>query len=142
MASSGITVDPGVIDRYGELKKSKNIAFIVCCTENQTKVVEKSYKLKSAYEGPDITSQVKADIIDICKPDDCLYMIIDDATARKVAIFLWAPDTANVKKKMIASSTLDALKKKLDGIGDKPFQCNDMDDLQDSLDTHFGTTKK
>ncbi|XP_066949664.1 cofilin/actin-depolymerizing factor homolog isoform X2 [Macrobrachium rosenbergii] len=70
-------------------------------------------------------------------PEQCRYGIYDfeydhqcqgttDST-RKQKLFLmsWCPDTAKIKKKMLYSSSFDALKQSLEGIG-KYIQATDM----------------
>jgi len=47
---------------------------------------------------------------------------------RKIAFFMWAPEVANVKSKMVYAASKDALRKKLDGIA-KEIQANDAADL-------------
>jgi cofilin len=56
--------------------------------------------------------------------DDCRYAVYDfeyeheDGGKRsKILFVLWSPDTAKIKSKMLYTSSKDALRKKLVGIG-------------------------
>lgn len=55
--------------------------------------------------------------------DDCRYAVFNfeydagaDGKRSKVVFFLWAPDTAKTKAKMIYAGTKDSLKKALQGL--------------------------
>jgi len=69
-------------------------------------------------------------------PDECRYGLIDfefehacegaaDTKRSKLILMIWCPDTARIKKKMLYSSSFDALKSSLEGIG-KYIQATDM----------------
>lgn len=70
-------------------------------------------------------------------PEQCRYGIYDfeyehqcqgttDSTKKqKLFLMSWCPDTAKIKKKMLYSSSFDALKQSLEGIG-KYIQATDM----------------
>jgi cofilin len=53
----------------------------------------------------------------------------DDGVTKNDLMFLaWSPDTCSVKPKMLYASSLDAIKKKMDGCK-KYIQCNDNDEI-------------
>jgi len=69
-------------------------------------------------------------------PDECRYGLYDfefehacegaaDTKRSKLILMIWCPDTAKIKKKMLYSSSFDALKHALEGIG-KYIQATDM----------------
>ena len=62
-----------------------------------------------------------------CGPEDCRYGVYDfeyqhqgqgteKTTKEKLLLMSWCPDTARIKKKMLYSSSFDALKKCLVGV--------------------------
>jgi cofilin len=63
-----------------------------------------------------------------CGPDDCRYGLFDfeyehqcqgtteTSKKQKLLLMSWCPDTAKIKKKMLYSSSFDALKKCLVGV--------------------------
>lgn len=70
-------------------------------------------------------------------PEECRYGLFDFeythqcqgtsdiSKKQKLFIMLWCPDTASVKKKMIYSSSFDALKRALPGLS-KSIQATDL----------------
>merc|ERR1719427_133076 len=70
-------------------------------------------------------------------PDECRYGLYDFeydhqcqgttevSKKQKLFLMIWCPDTARIKKKMLYSSSFDALKHALEGVG-KYIQATDM----------------
>merc|ERR1712065_122426 len=63
------------------------------------------------------------DFLEELDPQDCCYAVYDfdydagDAGKRnKLVFFVWAPDTAKIKKKMVYAASKDAIRKQLLGI--------------------------
>jgi len=59
---------------------------------------------------------------------DAVYKLKDGQNRTKLVFFLWSPENATVKQKMVYTSSKDALKRALVGIG-KEVQACDYGDL-------------
>ena len=108
--------------RYDEIKKKKNHRYLIFFIKDEKKIeVEKIGGRDSNYE------QFLSDIM-ACGPEDCRYGIYDfeyqhqcqgtseKTMKEKLLLMSWCPDTARIKKKMLYSSSFDALKKCLVGV--------------------------
>jgi len=155
MATSGIAIDKKLTEVYGKMQKNNPPHYCVLVfriTKDEKTVVldEEASKTRADYEsfsGDDKYVAIKKYICETAKEDDCFYFAVDcreksDAKAGKKAetkpgFFIWAPDTAPLKKKMLISSTKETLKKKLEGIAEKNLHCSDFTDLNEKLDEHF-----
>ncbi|KAI9294423.1 hypothetical protein K502DRAFT_330744 [Neoconidiobolus thromboides FSU 785] len=112
--SSGIAVNPECISLFQDLKLKHKIKYIVYKISDDFKeiVVDKTS------EDEDYESFVAE-----LPETDCRFAVYDfsyeteDAGKRtKICFYIWAPDNAKVKSKMLYSSSKDALKKALNGI--------------------------
>ncbi|KCV68984.1 cofilin [Fonticula alba] len=117
--SSGVAVSDDCVNKYNELKVGRQYKYIFYkISEDFTVVeVEKTGSADATYD--DFLADIKA-----IPKDDCRYAVFDfdfdtsDGGKRsKICFYVWAPDTARIKKKMIYASSKDALRKKLIGIG-------------------------
>jgi cofilin len=59
---------------------------------------------------------------------DADYELNDGQKRSKLVFFLWSPDTAKIKQKMVYTSSKDALKRAIVGV-QKEIQANDHGDL-------------
>jgi len=120
--ASGVKVSEEVKQKYDDIKKKKCHRYLVFYIKDEkTIAVEKIGKREDTYE------DFLADIL-ACGPDDCRYGLFDfeyshqcegtteKSKKEKLLLMSWCPDTAKIKKKMLYSSSFDALKKCLVGI--------------------------
>lgn len=114
--SSGVGVSDDCVTKFQELKLGHKMSFIVYkLNAGLTEVeVEKTGAPGEAYEK----------FVAALPKDDCRYAVYDfeyeheDGGKRsKILFVLWSPDTAKIKSKMLYTSSKDAIRKKLVGIG-------------------------
>ncbi len=63
---------------------------------------------------------------------DYTFTTPDGNVLNKLVFLNWAPDTAQVRSKMMYASTKDFFRQQLDGISAE-FQASDMDDVSEEL---------
>lgn len=128
--ASGVTVSDEVLSKYQLIKKGKSMRYVIYHIKDEKIIdIEKTGDRDASYDDylNDLTS---------CGPDECRYGLYDieyehtcqgtsDQKKQKLFLMCWCPDTAKIKKKMLYSSSFDALKSALDGIG-KYIQATDM----------------
>ena len=127
---------------YDEIKKKKNHRYLVFYIKDEkTIAVEKigtivppqnDSKFNCFYwfsiGGRDSSYEEFLNEIMSCGPEDCRYGLFDfeyqhqcqgtseKTMKEKLLLMSWCPDTARIKKKMLYSSSFDALKKCLVGV--------------------------
>mmetsp|Transcript_2113 Transcript_2113/g.3018 ORF Transcript_2113/g.3018 Transcript_2113/m.3018 type:complete len:137 (+) Transcript_2113:38-448(+) len=128
--SSGIAVSDEVVEAFNQVKLGRKHRYAVLRIndDNTQVVVEKIEDASKTYE--DFTGELPS--------DECRYGVVDyeyktkDGRATSKMLFVvWAPDSARIKSKMLITSTKDAVKKKLVGIGVE-VQATDFSELQPS----------
>jgi len=115
--SSGVAVADEVVNKYQELKLGHQHRFVFFkLTDDLREVVfEKAAPPTASYD----------DFVSALPPSDCRYAVYDypytaedgSGDRGKILFVLWCPDTAKIKSKMIYTSSKDAIRKKLVGIG-------------------------
>ncbi len=108
--------------RFDEIKKKKSFRYVVFFIKDEKSIaVETTGARGATYD------EYLRDLV-ACGPDDCRYGLYDfeyehqcqgtTETTKKEKLLLmsWCPDTAKIKKKMLYSSSFDALKKCLVGV--------------------------
>ena len=124
---SGITVTDEVVTAYNELKlQHKNKYVIFRISDDYKEVVVDKYGGSGSYSDftAELTgSQCRYGIVDY------EYQTADGRSTSKILFVVWAPDSAPIKAKMLITSTKDAVKKKLVGIGIE-VQATDFSELQ------------
>lgn len=128
--ASGVTVADACKKVYEEIKKDKKHRYVVFHIKDEKQIdIEVIGERISTYE------QFLEDL-QKAGPQECRYGLFDfeythqcqgtSESSKKQKLFLlcWCPDTAKVKKKMVYSSSYDALKKSLVGVH-KAFQATD-----------------
>jgi len=97
----------------------------------KTIVVEKKADPAATYD--DFVNEMKAaESAQECRYAvfDVEYATVDGQPRNKICFFMWSPETAKIKQRMVHSSSKDALKKALgEGLG-KEIQANDHGDLE------------
>ncbi|EDW01955.1 GH20162 [Drosophila grimshawi] len=129
--ASGVTVSDVCKTTYEEIKKDKKHRYVIFYIRDEKQIdVETVGDRNSEYD------QFLEDI-QKCGPGECRYGLFDfeymhqcqgtSESSKKQKLFLmsWCPDTAKVKKKMLYSSSFDALKKSLVGV-QKYIQATDL----------------
>lgn len=128
--ASGVAVDDEVIVEYSHIKAQKKYRYIVFHIKDEKKIcIDTS-------GGREATYQEYLDYLASLGPNECRYGLFDfeydqacegaaETKRSKLILMIWCPDTAKIKKKMIYSSSFDALKQALVGIG-KYIQATDM----------------
>jgi len=129
--ASGVQVEDECQTAFLDVKKSKKYRYIIFYIRDEKIIaIEKYGPRDSSYD--DFLEQLTG-----IGPDDCRYALYDmeyehkcqgaSDTQKKQKLFLmsWCPDTAKIKKKMLYSSSFDALKSAFTGIG-KFIQATDM----------------
>jgi len=120
--ASGVSVSSEVKIKFDEIKKKKSYRYVILHIKDEKAIaVEKTGARDSNY------NEFLTDIM-VGGPDDCRYGLYDfeyqhqcegttDTTKKeKLVLMSWCPDTAKIKKKMLYSSSFDALKKCLVGV--------------------------
>ena len=124
MSSSGVQVNADVKIKYEELKKDKSYRFILCVIRDSKEiVVDRTGSREASYE----------DMLSLLSSEHPAYVIVDleynnseGNPARKIVFLFWLPDTANIKEKMLYSSSKTAIEKSLVGI--VSYQASDFEE--------------
>ena len=131
--ASGVTVADICKITYEEIKKDKKHRYVIFYIRDEKQIdVEVIGKRDEEYEDFLLKLQAGGE-------GDCRYGLYDfeymhqcqgtTESSKKQKLFLmsWCPETAKVKKKMLYSSSFEALKKALVGV-QKTIQANDLSD--------------
>ncbi|KAG1857722.1 actin depolymerizing factor [Suillus subalutaceus] len=113
--SSGVIASPECLQRFGELKMSKSLKYILFkLNDKRTEIVVDKTSDNSDYE----------EFLGNLPSDGCKWAVYDfsytsdDGSPRNKLCFLsWSPDNAPIRAKMVHASSKDALRKSLEGIG-------------------------
>ena len=128
MLNSGIEVNDEVVATFNDVKLGRKFRYALFKISDDFKhvVLEKKADASATYE--DFTGELPADA---CRYGvvDYEYKSADGRATSKILFVVWAPDSAPIKSKMLITSTKDAVKKKLVGIGIE-VQATDFSELQ------------
>eukprot|EP00126_Sphaerothecum_destruens_P002721 Sdes_comp16144_c0_seq1m5391 len=125
--SSGVQVHDDVIKTYEEIKLGKKFKFVIFrISDNNTEIITHS-KAGCSANYQDFLKELPA--------DDCRYAVFDfdyvtkeGGQRNKLTFFVWAPDSAKIKQKMLYAASKDAIRKKLLGIATE-IQATDYDEV-------------
>ncbi|XP_049851025.1 uncharacterized protein LOC126324550 [Schistocerca gregaria] len=113
--STGISIDENVVSEFNEFKLRSKYRYMILGLSEDSKSIS---ILKTAP-----SEATYADFLADLPSNDCRYGILkfdydagNDGWRTKMVLFMWTPDKAKVKPKMIYAGTKDALKKALQGI--------------------------
>lgn len=130
MSRSGVGLAPNCITTYEELKlgKQPKPKYIVYKLSDDKKSIE----VEEASTDVDYKT-----FLDKLPDNDCRYAIYDfdyelpggEGKRNKIIFVTWSPDTAPIRSKMIYSSSKEALRRSLTGIGDD-LQVSDKEDIK------------
>ncbi|RKO99490.1 hypothetical protein CXG81DRAFT_14447 [Caulochytrium protostelioides] len=126
MQSSGVTVQDDAVKAYNDLKIGKKYKFLI-------------YKLTSDLKEIQVASSVEQgtydDFVASLPANECRYGVFDfeyetggEGVRNKILFYVWSPDTATIKQKMLYASSKVMLRKKLDGIYTE-IQCTDLSEV-------------
>lgn len=126
---SGVTVTDEVVSEFQTIKLGKKYSYIQMKISDDHKVIEMEKSVETcSYE--DFVKQFPA--------KDCRYAIFDfdyelgeSGQRNELVFFVWCPDTAPVKTKMLYAASKDAVKKKLVGINHE-IQATELSELNKS----------
>ncbi|CAG0883622.1 unnamed protein product [Cyprideis torosa] len=134
--ASGVTVSDNCKTVFDEIKKEKKHRYIIFLIKDDTQIdIEKIGDRAATYSN-------FLDDLRAAGAGECRYGVYDfeythqcQGTAevsKKQKLFLmsWCPDTAKIKKKMLYSSSFDALKKSLVGV-QKYIQATDLSEADE-----------
>ena len=122
LQSSGVAVDDQCKNVFEEIKKSKKHRYVVFYIKDEKSITVETVGDRDASYDTFLTDLTKAG------ESECRYGLYDmeyehqcqgtTEVSKKQKLFLmaWCPDTARIKKKMLYSSSFDALKKSLVGV--------------------------
>ncbi|KAL5017019.1 hypothetical protein ScPMuIL_006608 [Solemya velum] len=127
MSMSGITVQDDIVKTFEDMKMNKTYRFLKLTVDGKSVIVQskepranKADDQKSNDEDPS-AAEYSTDCEATLEDNKCGWLIYDmqmsaKSEERHLIFVTWCPDTANVKDKMITSSTSEYLKKKFNGI--------------------------
>jgi cofilin len=131
--SSGVAVDEFCKQKYEEIKKGHLHRYIVFYIKDEKMITVE----KIGSRGPNVDDDYELFLNDLWSGGDleCRYGLFDfeyehqcqgttGSHKQKLFLMSWCPDTAKVKKKMLYSSSFDALRKSLVGVA-KCIQATD-----------------
>jgi hypothetical protein len=129
--SSGVTLNPDCQTVYNELKLGHKFRYIIySLTKDLTHIeVLKTAPPQSSFDNF-IDEFKEAEEQRECRYGvfDAEYNLNDGQSRQKLVFFLWSPESATVKQKMVYTSSKMCLRKALVGIG-KEVQACDHGDL-------------
>ncbi|KAL7642497.1 UNVERIFIED_CONTAM: hypothetical protein RMT77_007058 [Armadillidium vulgare] len=128
--ASGVQVADACQDAFLDIKKGKKYRYIIFHIKEEKVIdIEKCGGREATYD--DYLNDLAS-----AGPDECRYGLYDfeydhqcqgtsDTKKQKLFLMSWCPETAKIKKKMVYSSSFDALKAAFIGVG-KYIQATDM----------------
>eukprot|EP00914_Ancora_sagittata_P010460 GHVO01020169.1.p1 GENE.GHVO01020169.1~~GHVO01020169.1.p1 ORF type:complete len:148 (+),score=20.83 GHVO01020169.1:95-538(+) len=129
--ASGVSVNPECVELFNDIKLRHNYRYIVYALTDDLRQIR---VLKTA----PVTGTYDEFVEDLKEAEDkreCRYGVFDaeyelanGEKRSKLVFFLWSPDSSKIKQKMVYTSSKDALRKALVGVG-KDLQANDHGDL-------------
>jgi len=120
--ASGVKVSEEVKIKYDDIKKKKSYRYLVFYIKDEKMIAVETIGNRDKNYNDFLNDIMGAG------PEDCRYGVFDfeythqcqgtSEASKKEKLFLmsWCPDTAKIKKKMLYSSSFDALKKCLVGV--------------------------
>ncbi|XP_063630621.1 LOW QUALITY PROTEIN: cofilin/actin-depolymerizing factor homolog [Cydia splendana] len=129
--ASGVTVSDACKTTYEEIKKDKKHRYVVFYIRDEKQIdVETIGERNAEYEQflehlqQGGTGECRYGLFDFEYTHQC-QGTSEASKKQKLFLMSWCPDTAKVKKKMLYSSSFDALKKSLVGV-QKYIQATDL----------------
>lgn len=129
--ASGVSVQADCVTIFNDIKLGHKYRYIVySLTDDLTQIRVLKTALPAASYDNFVEELKEAEDLRQCRYGifDAQYQLSDGQHRSKLVFFLWSPENATVKQKMLYTSSKDALKKSLRGIG-KEVQACDYGDL-------------
>jgi len=123
--SSAVPVDDRCVEVYNEMKLKKTQKFLIYKIENEKIIIEYQGDPSESYD--DFKVKLPENEPRYCVVDFD-YSTDDGRPQNKLLFVFWSPDCSKVKDKMVYASSLDNIKKKLNGIA-KVVQANDPSEV-------------
>ncbi|XP_005998154.1 cofilin-2 [Latimeria chalumnae] len=156
MASSGVGVHDECITVFNTMKVrksgtkggSRNKLVFFCLNPDKTQIIVDSERILTVDPSDACPVDAYQKLLDMLPENECRYALYDasfetNETKKEDLVFIyWCPDTANIKDKMVYSSSKNALKEKLVGIKHS-WEVNSFDDCKDRecLASRLGAVK-
>jgi len=121
--ATGVSVNSNCYDVYQELKLRKKYKFIIFkISDDLTEIVVDKFSESSDYD----------EFVTSLPPDKCRFAVYDfeyeipnEGMRDKILFYIWSPDNARIKDKMMFAASKEYIRKKLDGIFTE-IQCTDL----------------
>lgn len=131
--ASGVNVDDACKTAFQDVKLGHKFRYIVFKLTDDLKMIVVQTRAEPSATYDDFVNEMK----EAEKAQECRYAVfdveyetLDKQPRNKICFFMWSPETAKIKQRMVYSSSKDALKKALgEGIG-REIQANDHGDLE------------
>lgn len=130
--ASGVSVQQECVTAFNDIKLGHKFRYLVYSLTDDLKQIRvlKTAPPSCTYENF-VEDLKEAETQRQCRYGvyDAEYKLKDGQNRTKLVFFLWSPENATVKQKMVYTSSKDALKRALVGIG-KEVQACDYGDLE------------
>lgn len=121
--ATGVSVNSNCYDVYQDLKLRKKYKYIIFkISDDLTEIVVDKYSESSDYD----------DFVGSLPTDKCRFAVYDfeyeipnEGMRDKILFYIWSPDNARIKDKMMFAASKEYIRKKLDGIFTE-IQCTDL----------------
>ena len=122
--ASGVGVHDDAVTAFNDLKLGHKHKYVTFKLSDDAKLIVVEHLVAASTWDKFVSSLPK---------DDCRYIIYDfdyehEGSKNKVVFIMWAPEGAKIKSKMLYTSSKDAIKKKLNGIGAE-IQATDLSEI-------------
>ncbi|KAJ1984035.1 cofilin [Dimargaris cristalligena] len=113
--SSGVGVNNACLDAFQQLKAKRSLRYVIFKLSDDKKeiIVDTSSPAATAYD----------EFVAALPAQDCRYAVYDfeyekpgEGKRNKICFFVWSPDDAPVRSKMLYASSKDAIRRRLEGI--------------------------
>lgn len=133
MAASGVSVSDECIERFNDMRVKHKYSFLIMSVkgDKQVEVDEVGNQNTDEDNNEETFNKMKRKVVDGEEPK---YIVFDfvfktpDGKREKLVFINWCSDNCTIKKKMLQSSSEDAMKKAVSGVHLK-IQANDSEDL-------------
>lgn len=146
--ASGVSVKDECVTVFEDVKKNKSYRFIIFKIIDEKLIdIEKLGDRDATYDDylAHLTSLGENECRYGCFDFEYVHQpegTTDSIPKQKLILMTWCPDTAKIKKKMLYSSSFDALKRKFKGVS-KYIQATDMAEASyDSILEKFRSTDR
>jgi len=129
--ASGVTVQSACVEAFNDIKLGHKFRYIVYSLTPDLRQIRVLKTAPPSANYDDFVEEFKeAELQRECRYGvfDAVYTLNNGQNRSRLVFFLWSPENATVKQKMVYTSSKDAIKKACVGIG-KEVQACDYGDL-------------